>query len=82
MSEIGNYFMVVTDIDGQLDRTFRDINDAINRNCLVVLKVDNEGTTYSMFLTSITPASFAVEFGNVGFEAADIDGYPARDIGT
>ena len=27
--EIGNYFMVVTvDGDGNLDRTFRDINDA------------------------------------------------------
>lgn len=78
MSEIGNYFMVVTaDGDGVMDRTFRDIANAAQDNFLIVFKFENAGVVYYPFISTLDVANLTVTFGEITFVATDMDDYPA-----
>lgn len=78
MSEIGNYFMLVTvDGDGVLSRTFRDVSTAALNGFLAVLKIYNADVPYFFFVTSVDVENLTVTFGEISFVADDIDGYPA-----
>ena len=77
MSEIGNYFMLVTgDDDGVLSRTFRDISTAALNGFLAVLKIYTAGVPYFFFVSSVDVENLTVTFGELSFVAEYMDGYP------